>query len=193
MRAWFARMLAMSLILVVAACGSGPTPAGLDAGPAAVAQMDVGSYVLGPGDKLRVTTFGEETLTGEFTVAGNGVVSMPLVGDVAAQGATVAEFRDRFVEALKDGYLLDPRVTVEVLNYRPFFVLGEVSRPGEYPYTNGLTVLNAVATAGGFTYRANTRRVYIKHQDQASEREYALTAETRVSPGDTIRIGERYF
>jgi len=194
---WFSRLAAASVILLgfsVLGCSSGPLPALDVSGPSAVvAAVDTSSYQLGAGDKLRVTTFGEPTLTGEFTVGGNGEVSLPLVGDVSAQGATVSEFRDRFVTALKDGYLLDPRVSVEVLTYRPFYVLGEVNKPGEYPYTNRLTVQNAVATAGGFTYRANTRRVFIKHQNETAEREYPLTVGTTVAPGDTVRIGERFF
>jgi polysaccharide export outer membrane protein len=84
-------------------------------------------------------------------------------------------------------------VSAEVLNYRPFYILGEVNKPGEYPYTNNLTVLNAVATAEGFTYRADTRRVYIKRTDSAAEQAYPLNAVTQVAPGDTIRIGERFF
>lgn len=95
--------------------------------------------------------------------------------------------------ALKDGYLRDPRVSAEVLNFRPFYILGEVQEPGEYPFTNNLTVLNAVATAGGFTYRAAKDRVYIKRNGADTEQREPLTATTRVWPGDTIRIGERLF
>ncbi|MEH6676971.1 polysaccharide biosynthesis/export family protein [Phenylobacterium sp.] len=150
-------------------------------------------YRLGSGDKIRVITFGEEALTGEFVVGGSGNVSMPLIGDVAAEGLTVPEFQTAVEESLKQGYLREPRVSVEVLNYRPFYIMGEVQNPGEYPYTNGLSVLNAVATAGGFTYRANSRRVYIKRADSSLEREYPLTPLTPVAPGDTIRITERFF
>jgi polysaccharide export outer membrane protein len=94
---------------------------------------------------------------------------------------------------LRPDYLKDPHVSIEVLNYRPFYILGEVMKPGEYPYTNGLTVLNAVATANGFTYRADTRKVYIKRASEPGELEYKLNAVTTVQPGDTIRIGERFF
>lgn len=186
-------VVTLMMSLAVWGCATGPAPVLAGPGGASVSAPGDTAYLLGSGDKLRVTTFGEPTLTGEFTVGGNGVVSLPLVGDISAQGATVAQFRDRFVEALKDGYLVDPRVSVEVLTYRPFYVLGEVNRPGEYPYTNSLTVQNAVATAGGFTYRANTRRVFIKRQGEMAEREYELTVGTMVAPGDTIRIGERFF
>ncbi|MBR9833835.1 MAG: polysaccharide export protein, partial [Alphaproteobacteria bacterium] len=94
---------------------------------------------------------------------------------------------------LSDGYLLDPSVSAEVINYRPFFILGEISRPGEYPYASGLTVLNAVAAAGGFSYRANKKAVFIKAFEGEKEVAYQLNAQVMVQPGDTIRIGERIF
>lgn len=150
-------------------------------------------YRLGAGDKLRVITFGEETLSGEFFVNDAGDVSLPLIGSVQAAGLTISEFQDRVQVALADGYMRDPRVSVEVENYRPFYILGEVNKPGEYPFSAGLTVMNAVATASGFTYRANTRRVFIKGVHDASEHPAQINAQTRVYPGDTIRVGERFF
>ncbi len=153
----------------------------------------VPEYRLGSGDKIRVITFGEEALTGEFFIGGSGNVSLPLIGEVSAIGLSVSEFQAAVEGKLKEGYLKEPRVSVEVLNYRPFYILGEVEKPGTYPYTNGLTVLNAVATAEGFTYRANTKRVFIKRADTAGEQEFPLTTATPVAPGDTIRIAERFF
>lgn len=150
-------------------------------------------YRLGSGDKIRVITFGESALTGEFFVGGSGKVSLPLVGEIDAAGLSLREFQTRVETALSQGYLKDPRVSVEVLNYRPFYILGEVSSPGTYPYTNALTVVNAVATAGGFTYRANKKKVFIKRAAENRERAYRLTDTTAVSPGDTIRIAERLF
>jgi polysaccharide export outer membrane protein len=150
-------------------------------------------YRLGSGDKLRVITFGEESLTGEFSVSGGGKVSLPLVGEVQAAGLTVPEFQRGVENALKKGYMNQPRVSVEVINYRPFYILGEVTRPGEYPYTSGLTVLDAVATANGFTYRANTKKVWIRHRNSETEGWRRLTGSTQVEPGDTIKIGERFF
>lgn len=186
------------LAALLAACVGMFAFAALLAGPAQAQEQaapvrDIPAYKLGPGDKVRVITFGEEALTGEFQVGGSGKVSLPLVGEVQAAGLTIPEFQQAVETALKDGYLREPRVSVEVLNYRPFYILGEVKKPGEYPYTNGLTVLNAVATAEGFTYRANTKRVFIKRADSAEEREYPLTSTTPVAPGDTIRIAERFF
>lgn len=150
-------------------------------------------YRLGPGDKIRVITYGEEKLTGEFFVSGGGKISLPLIGEVEAAGLSLPEFAARVEAALKEGYLRDPRVSAEVLNYRPFYILGEVNDPGTYPYTNALTVMNAVATAGGFTYRANQKKVFIKRADDTKEQSYPLTGTTPVAPGDTIRIGERLF
>ncbi|MBL8536029.1 MAG: polysaccharide export protein [Hyphomonadaceae bacterium] len=149
-------------------------------------------YRLGPGDQLRITVFNEEDLTGQFVVGSQGVVSYPLVGEINAAGLTVPEFAQNLQTALRT-YVRNPNVNVEVANYRPFFILGEVQRPGTYPYSAGLTVLNAVATAGGFTYRANRNRVFVRHANEAVEHAYPLTIATPVLPGDTVRIGERLF
>lgn len=208
MKRVFALLLALVATLMVSApmawaqttptSPTAPVPAATAPPPATaplapLSGADALSYRLGPGDKLRVTTFNEPTLTGEFFVGGDGVVSLPLVGDIKAANLTVAAFRDQFQGALKAGYLKDPRVSVEVLTYRPFYVLGEVTRPGEYAYTNGLTVLNAVATASGFTYRAQTKKVFIRHQSETEEREYPMSSSTVIQPGDTIRVAERFF
>jgi len=150
-------------------------------------------YRLGAGDKVRVIVFDEPSLSGEFAVSGSGQVSLPLIGEINAMGVSVPEFQAEIERLLLDGYLKNPRVSVEVLNYRPFYILGEVKKPGEYPYTNGLTVMNAVARAEGFTYRANTKRVFIKRAGETQERETSLTSTTIVSPGDTVRIVERFF
>ena len=156
-----------------------------------IEQVDA-QYRLGAGDQLRIIVFNETDLTGQFVVGSQGTISYPLVGEVHASGLTLAEFSTALQEQLSH-YLRAPNVSVEVANYRPFFILGEVQRPGTYPYSANLTVFNAVATAGGFTYRANDSRVFIKHANEARERAYRLTSVTPVLPGDTIRIGERRF
>ena len=184
-----------------------PVPAPVEAPPASTQPVPVPSaaepvlapanasadYVLGPADKVRITVYGEAALTGEYFVSSSGTVNVPLAGDVQAGGKTLSVFRDSVVKALQDGYLKDPKVSVEVLTFRPFYILGEVVKPGQYPYTTGLTVFNAVATAGGFTYRANTHRVLIKRANTGGEQEYPLTSQTTIAPGDTIRIPERFF
>ncbi|HJV43200.1 polysaccharide biosynthesis/export family protein [Caulobacter sp.] len=159
----------------------------------AVAPAQSMDYLLGPADKVRVTVYGEPSLSGEFFVTGSGLMSLPLIGEIKAGGMTVGQFQQAVQKALSDGYLKDPRVSAEVLTFRPFYILGEVEKPGTYPYTSGLTVLNAVATAGGFTYRADKKNVWIKHNGETSEQKSELTPSIVVAPGDTIRLGERFF
>ncbi len=150
-------------------------------------------YRLGAGDKLRVAVYGVDTLGGEFEVPGGGSISLPLIGEMQAAGLTTLELQTRIETALRQGYVKDPHVSVQVENYRPFFILGEVNKPGEYPFTDRLTVLNAVAEAGGFTYRARTRIFRRRHGDRNGEAQEKLTADSLVQPGDTIRIQERSF
>jgi polysaccharide export outer membrane protein len=149
------------------------------------------AYRLGTGDQLRIIVFGEEDLSGEFQVDDTGAVSIPLVGDVTARGQTLRSFEAAVREKLAEGYLKDPRVSVQVLNYRPFYIIGEVEKGGEYPFVSGMHVLNAVAVAGGFTYRANTSKVFITRGEE--EHEYLVSPELRLEPGDVIRVPERFF
>jgi polysaccharide export outer membrane protein len=151
------------------------------------------NYQLGPGDKVRVMVYGEADLSGEFFVSQQGVIAYPLIGEVPAAGRTLSQFQQDVADKLKQGFIKDPKVSAEVLNYRPFYILGEVMRPGTYPYSADMTVMNAVATAGGFTYRANTRRVFIKRAGETIEKPLRLDAGMMVEPGDTVRIGERLF
>ncbi len=169
-------------------CASGPLPGG-PAEAAAAAQP----YKLGSGDMLRIITFNEPTLTGEFAVSGSGGVDLPLIGEIKAVGLTPTEFQAKVAETLSHGYMQDPKVSVEVEDYRPFYILGEVNKAGVYPYASRLTVLMAVAVANGFTYRGDQRHVFIKHDDGSAEQSLPLTTSTPVMPGDTIRIPERYY
>ena len=130
-------------------------------------------------------------MSGEFRVDDTGAVSIPLVGDVIARGQTLRSFEAAVRDKLNEGYLKDPRVSVQVLNYRPFYIIGEVEDGGEYPFVSGMHVLNAVAVAGGFTYRANTSKVFITRGDQ--EYEFIVKPELRLEPGDVIRVPERFF
>lgn len=182
-----------SLLFSIAACQSA-VPAGSRAeiSPAAQ-QQSIGAYTLGNGDQLRITVFGQPDLSGQFEVDGTGAISMPLIGQVQALGLTTPELEDHIVSVLEGDYVLNPRVSAEVINYRPYYILGEVNRPGEYPFTSGLTVMNAVAAAGGWTYRANKKVVYIKSVDSNEEQALELNTSTVVRPGDTLRIGERIF
>ena len=166
---------------------AGQAPDSAVSGPAGV------DYVLGPGDNLRISVFGEQGLSGEFNVSGNGRVSFPLIGDVQAAGKTVEQLRMEIASALADGYIKDPKVSAEVVTFRPYYILGEVAKPGQYPYSNGITVMNAIATAGGFTYRANEHNVFIKRANETAEHKVQLNDTLQLSPGDTIRVAERYF
>lgn len=178
--------------LIAAACSSAPIGT-MSGGADGLRDRPQEAYTLGTGDQLRLIVFGEEALSGEFLVDGSGAVSLPLIGEVQAAGLTVRALQRAIEESLSEGYLIDPRVSAEVINFRPFFIMGEVGSPGTYPYSDGLTVMNAVATAGGFTYRADERRVFIRRQEATGWQEFRLSSETRVYPGDTIRIGERFF
>jgi protein involved in polysaccharide export with SLBB domain len=183
-----------ALTLALAACGTTGGTAGAREGATIDAETQVATaYTLGSADRLRVTVFGHPDLSGEFEVDGTGAISLPLIGQMKAEGLSTAALENAISTSLGNGYILNPRVSVEVINYRPFYILGEVGKPGEYPYTSGLTVQNAVAAAGGFTYRANKKVVHIKSIDSDREIAYDLTPSTVVKPGDTIRVGERIF
>lgn len=152
------------------------------------------AYRLGAGDKLRITVFGEPALTGEYAVTAEGNLSFPLVGEIVADGRTIANVRETLRDRLNDGYIEDARVAVEPISYRPYYVLGEVNRPGEYPYSAGLRIEQAIAAAGGFTYRANRGAAYVRNSSGDDEKKIKLRKQpVRVLPGDTIRIGERYL
>ena len=151
------------------------------------------NYRFGSGDKLKVTVYGEDDLGAEVVVDGNGQVQLPLIGQVKAAGLTVHEFVAEVQNALGAKYLRDPKVSVQIENYRPFYIIGEVNKPGEYPYESGLNVLGAVALAGGYTYRADDSDVYIRRNGATKEESLPASATTRIYPGDIVRISERMF
>lgn len=179
------RSILVAAMLALSACASTPT-----ASLPTIGQVE---YRLGAGDEIALTVFREESLSGNFQVNESGLVSLPLVGDIEAAGKTVPQFRDDLTALLGAEFVRDPNVTVSVVNYRPVYVLGEVQNPGEYGYTENMSVFALVARAGGFTYRANEDMVYIRHEGEAEERAYAVTSGGAVQPGDTIRFVERYF
>jgi len=160
--------------------------------PVAVSQGNVSEYVLGIGDKVRLTVFGETDLSGDYVISSTGKVALPLIGDVLAAGNSVRAFEQAVRQKLSNGYLRDPRVSAQVINYRPFFILGEVAKPGSYPYVNGMRVVNAVALAGGYTYRADRKDIRIKHSKD-NKKEALVPEEAIVMPGDIIRVPERFF
>jgi polysaccharide export outer membrane protein len=185
--------------LTLTACGGGPETSALaipggtgEDGSVAPTRLAAPAYTLDSGDRLRVVVFRHEDLSGEFEVDGSGTFSMPLIGNVEAAGLTTRQLEERIAEGFRNGYLVDPQVSIEVLNYRPFFILGEVNRPGQYPYASGMSVINAVALAGGFTFRAKENGIAVQ-RGGSSAPEVVVTPDTPILPGDIIRVPERFF
>lgn len=163
--------------------------AGADTAMAAISN-DV--YRLGGGDQLRLIVFGEEELSGSFEVDATGALSLPLVGAISVQSLTVREAERRVIDGLNQ-YLINPKVSLEIEEYRPFYIFGEVAQGGEFPYVNNLHVLSAVSMAGGYTPRANRRTVYVTRFGTDEEMRAPADPSTRIEPGDIIRVGERTF
>jgi len=150
-------------------------------------------YKFGSGDIIKVTVFNHEDLSGEYVINGAGFIALPLIGDVLAKDLTVKQVEEAIANKLKPDYLLNPRISVQVLNYRPFYILGEVKDPKSYPYVDGMTYRNAVTIAGGFTYRAKEDHVLVIRANDAKKNEIKLPIDDKVQPGDQIHIEERFF
>ena len=149
-------------------------------------------YRINIGDKMKVSVFGEDNLSGQFEVNALGQISLPLIGEMPAKGLALSDFRDSIARRLSDGYLKNPKVAVEMLNYRPIYVQGEVKNAGEFAFKNGISLRDVIAMAGGYTYRANQNYIYIGREGE-SEMAVQLPAGVPVLPGDNIRIPERFF
>lgn len=191
LRAW--RPAGLSAVLLAgalaAACAAGGA-SGLPPAP----QVEVATaYELASGDKVRINVYGHPDISGEFDVDGAGTITFPLLGQVPAAERTVSELKGDIREQLDQNYLVDPRVSVEVLNYRPFYILGQVQRPGSYPYQPGMTVRQAVALAGGYTRRARTSPVKLIRPEEGGSSEYRAEEGTPILPGDTIEVPRRLF
>ncbi len=151
-------------------------------------------YKLGANDRLRITVFGQPTLTGEYVLDGNGVLAFPLIGNVPADGMTTSELQRAIAAKLSPDYLVNPNVSAEVVTRRPFYVVGEVQKPGNYSYVTGMTALNAVAMAGGFTRRARKNEFYVRRTAQNGQTvRIEANAGTTLQPGDTLEVRERIF
>lgn len=153
----------------------------------------VDEYELGPGDTVTVIVYQEPELSGEFAIGPNGVIALPLAGRIKATGLTTEQLADAITTRLADGYLEDANVVAEIAEFRPYFILGEVETPGKYPFTAGMTLAKAVATAGGFTYRAKKNTVYIQRAGTDEEVKVKVKSTLRIYPGDVVRIPERFF
>jgi len=170
---------------------AGPAP--VPVAYAAPAPVYDPSYRLDAGDKLRVVVYGQEGLTNTYAIDAGGSITMPLIGSVPARGRTPARLAADIAARLRGGFIRDPSVAVEIESYRPFFILGEVAAPGQYPYVPNMTVESAVAIAGGFSPRARRDRVTVTHTDASGTGRYVVPPGTSLSPGDTVLVGERWF
>jgi polysaccharide export outer membrane protein len=168
-----------------------PAPAGYAAARTPAAYDS--AYRLDAGDKLRVVVYGQEGLTNTYAIDAGGSITMPLIGSVAARGRTPAGLAAEISAKLRNGYIREPSVAVEIESYRPFFILGEVQAPGQYPYVPNMSVESAVAIAGGFSPRARRDSVTLTHTDASGPMRVAVPLGTPLSPGDTVQVGERWF
>jgi polysaccharide export outer membrane protein len=168
-----------------------PVPVAYAAAPMPVAYDS--AYRLDAGDKLRVVVYGQEGLTNTYAIDAGGSITMPLIGAVPARGRTPAGLASEITGRLRNGYIRDPSVAVEIESYRPFFILGEVAAPGQYPYVPNMSVESAVAIAGGFSPRARRDLVTLTHTDGAGSSRVVVPLGTPLNPGDTVLVGERWF
>jgi polysaccharide export outer membrane protein len=173
--------------------GMVPAPTAVAYAAAPTPVRYVAAYRLDAGDKLRVVVFGQEGLTNTYAIDAAGSITVPLIGSVPARGRTPAGLAAEIAGKLRRGYIRDPSVAVEIEAYRPFFILGEVAAPGQYPYVPNMTVESAVAIAGGFSPRALRDHVTLTHIDGAGPSRVVVPLGTAVSPGDTVLVGERWF
>jgi polysaccharide export outer membrane protein len=182
LRSSFAAAPSRSYAAVPVAYAAAPQPATYDAG-----------YRLDAGDKLRVVVYGQEGLTNTYAIDAGGSITMPLIGSVPARGRTPAGLAAEITGKLRNGFIRDPSVAVEIESYRPFFILGEVAAPGQYPYVPNMSVESAVAIAGGFSPRAKRDGVTLTHTDGSGSSRMVVPLGTALSPGDTVMVGERWF
>lgn len=180
----------------LALCGCG-TPG--DRGAATQEDMDAtaAAAIATPrfqgGEKIKITVYNEPSLSGDYDIDPNGVISLPLAGTVRAVGLTQVQLEQELAKKFRTDYLRNPKVTVAILQYRPIYIVGEVEKQGEYPYKPGLNVLTAMAMAGGGSYRANRNYVLIQHFGEKNMKEYPQSATSMILPGDLIKVPERYF
>jgi polysaccharide biosynthesis/export protein len=175
-----------------------PVPVAVPVAYAAPAPIPVAApydapYHLDAGDKLRVVVYGQEGLTNTYTISAGGTITMPLIGAVPAGGRTPQGLASDIAARLRNGFIREPSVAVEVESYRPFFILGEVQAPGQYPYVPNMTAESAVAIAGGYSPRAKRDRVTLTHTDASGTSRVIVPPSTPIGPGDTVLVGERWF
>ena len=180
----------VSIALLISGCTGGSLS---EAEQQSMAAAAVAAPKLQPGDKIRINVFGENNLSGDYEIDQSGQISLPLAGTIEAVGLTQSELEQALAKKFRSEYLKNPKVTVTIATLRPFYMMGEVTKPGEYPYKSGLNVLTAMAIAGGPTYRASRSTVQIQRRGESSMRDYPLSASVPILPGDVITVPERYF
>jgi polysaccharide export outer membrane protein len=173
--------------------GMAPAPMAVAYAAAPIPVRYDAAYRLDAGDRLRVVIYGQEGLTNSYAIDAGGSITLPLIGSVPARGRTPAGLAAEISGKLRNGYIRDPSVAVEIESYRPFFILGEVAAPGQYPYVPNMSVESAVAIAGGFSPRALRDRVTLTHTDGGGSSRIVVPLGTSLSPGDTVLVGERWF
>jgi protein involved in polysaccharide export with SLBB domain len=161
--------------------------------PPPAPQANEVAYELGPGDRIRINIFNHDELSGEYQLDGEGRFSMPLIGVVQAEDLNSAELEALLVERFKPDYLVNPRIFIQLVTYRPYYLVGEVGGRGAFPYIAGMTYLKAIAIAGGFSYRAKKEYVFVVRADDPEQIEIKLNVDEKVQPGDIIRVAERLF
>jgi polysaccharide export outer membrane protein len=187
-------ILLSALVLCAAGCNNYS-----NLGPATEAERQAtrtaatSAYRLQAGEKIRVYVFGEDKLSGDYEIDPGGQISLPLAGTIKAAGLTQVELEEALARKFRSEYLRNPKVTVTMMAARPFYIVGEVEKPGEYAYKSGLNILTATAMAGGTTYRARRDVVLIQHPGESGMKEYPMSSTVPVLPGDLIRVPERYF
>jgi polysaccharide export outer membrane protein len=190
-------LLCLLQTLVLAGCSAGGQVLSQDVqvssyGPPS-SRGPVGPYLLGPGDKVRLKVYGDADVNGDYEVNSAGFVSIPLVGQVKAAGLTTRQLENALMSRMKGKIANDPKINIEITTYASFYVYGEVKKAGVYPFQPGLTVADAVATAGGLTYRADESKVLLRRAGSHETAIVPVDGTVRVYPGDNLRVAERYF
>ncbi|WP_024880077.1 polysaccharide biosynthesis/export family protein [Methylosinus sp. LW3] len=185
--------LSLSLLLMGCDGGSNLGPVSAEEREALIRTAATTAPNLQPGEKIRVTVFGEDRLSGEYEIDPAGFISLPLAGTVKAAGFSKPQLEQELAKKFRGEYLRNPKVTVDVASFRPFYIMGEVGKPGEYSFKSGLNVMSAIALAGGSTYRASRSTILIQHVGEQGFKEYPLAPTIPVLPGDLVRVPERYF
>ena len=188
--------LLVAMALAVSACEpQAPTSTATIQQPSQGTQnLSLGDYRVAPGDRLRVVVLSDAELSGEYEVDSVGMIAPRMAGRVAVLGMSTAEIETMLADRYRSGgYLRTPRLSVDLVSRRPFYILGEVSRPGSFPYVSGINVVQAVAIAGGYTRRAAKTRVTIQRFNATLGQEETVNEDTPVGPGDVIRVPERWF